>query len=81
MTEHEKKHNQFIEEIKKGKKVGRARAVRMFCLACCGFAQNETIDCGGHNNCALFPFRLGSSLHGKKLLNEIERGKKLFDNQ
>ena len=71
MNLHEKKYNKMIEDIKSGKKVSRAKAVRLFCLSCCGFQQTETKNCCG-TNCVLFPFRTGTNVHGKRLTKDIE---------
>lgn len=71
MNLHEQRYNKMIEDMKAGKKISRTKAVRLFCLSCCGFQQTEVNNCCG-TNCVLFPFRKGAPLHGKKLIKDIK---------
>jgi len=45
--------------------------VRLFCLSCMGFQQNEVDNCCG-TECVLFPFRSGSDKSGKEIIEQIK---------
>lgn len=77
-NQHEQKHNKIVEEMKTGKKTSKSEAVKYFCLSCVGFNKNDVNSCGGHDTCVLYPFRLGTDIHGKELVEDINKNHKRY---
>ena len=52
------------------------KAIRAFCLECCGDNRNDVRDCTAPN-CALYPFRLGKNPYrAVRELTEEEKAKR-----
>jgi len=71
MNSQEKRYKKMVEDMYRGKKISRSKAVRLFCLSCVGFQQAEVDNCCG-TDCVLFPFRSGSNKSGKGIIKELE---------
>jgi len=71
MNLHEKRYNKMVEDMQKGKRISRSKAVRLFCLSCVGFQQKEVLNCCG-TECVLFPFRSGSDKSGKGIIRDLK---------
>jgi len=71
MNLHEQRYNKMVKDMQEGKRISRSKAVRLFCLSCMGFQQNEVDNCCG-TECVLFPFRSGSDKSGKEIIEQIK---------
>jgi hypothetical protein len=73
----EKRHIQFIKDIKAGKRQSPLKAIRLFCLECMGYNAAEVVDCKGDTSepacCPLYYFRFGR--------NQTRKAKKLSDKE
>lgn len=69
MNTYERNYGQTIEKIKNGKRISPLKAIRLFCLECCGYQSNEVQTCLSKNECILFHYRLGKNKTGKSNLS------------
>lgn len=66
MNKYEKTRNEFVKDATEGKKrLSPLKAIRCWCLECCGYQFEETKDCQG-DDCPLYKFRFGRNMTGRK---------------
>jgi len=49
-----------LKSFHKTEQITRSKAIRLKCMDCCGFQNNEVRNCPA-TYCALWPFRMGGS--------------------
>lgn len=65
MNNIEQKYNKILNDIKNGKRISPLKAIRFWCLDCCGFVPNEVQTCLPEE-CILHSFRFGKNTTGKR---------------
>jgi len=70
-----KTRNKFFDDIDDGKRISPLKAIRAYCLECCGYNQEEVENCSANQNketrCSLYFFRLGYNKTGKSVKNGL----------